>query len=214
MKRLAKIFGLYILTTTAFAQQATTFYVNDDRGRDIVTVTSKAPLETIVSTTSAIKGYISADLNDVKSAIDGRFYVELSDLDTGIGLRNTHMREQYLETDKYPKAVFVLTKVVEVDGSVLEDNKPVKITAEGNFTVHGVTRTIQVPLTVTYLKESESTKSKLPGDLLHIQGGFDILLSDYNIRRPQFVILKLDEKQKIELDAFGSTAVPPADLVE
>lgn len=51
--------------------------------------------------------------------------VSLGSCDTGIGLRNTHMKENYLETAKFPKAVFVGT-VPEADGKV-----------SGILTVHG-----------------------------------------------------------------------------
>jgi len=66
-------------------------------------------------------------------------------------------------------------------------------------------------LTITYFKESESTKNRLPGDLLHIEGTFDVLLSDHNIERPQFVILKLDDKQKVNIDLFSATGLPPVE---
>jgi polyisoprenoid-binding protein YceI len=140
--------------------------------------------------------------------------VDLTTLKTGIGLRDTHMREQYLETHEYPTTIFELIRVIETDQNILTDQKPVKILAEGNFTVHGVTRAITVPLTITYIKESEETKPKLPGDLLHIVGTFDVLLSDYDIKRPQFVILKLDDKQVVNVDLFASTGSPPVEMME
>ena len=111
--------------------------------------------------------------------------------------------------EKYPKAVFVLKQVKSADPNNLQDNMPVNLTLLGDFTVHGVTREIEIPATAIYMKESEDTRVRLPGDLLHITAAFDVFLSDHDIKRPQFVILKLDDRQRIDLDFFASTAVPP-----
>jgi len=205
------ILAVLLVSAAAAAQETKTFYVNDERGRDVVTFISKAPLETIVGKTSDAKGYVDVDINNVKSATSGKFEVDLASLKTGIDMRDGHMREQYLQTDKFPKAVFELTRVVEASNNIFEDQKPARIVVEGNFTIHGVTKALSIPLTITYFKESESTKNRLPGDLLHIEGTFDVLLSDHNIERPQFVILKLDDKQKVNIDLFSATGLPPVE---
>lgn len=214
MKKLFSSFIVAIVAIAAFAQQGEmkTFYVNDEMKKDVVSFTSKAPLETIVGRTGDITGYVTVDLDNVGEGAKGRFEVDLASVKTGIALRDQHMREQYLETDKYPKAVFELTKVVSTDNSKLLDGKATQLMLEGNFSVHGVTKLIQIPATVTYMKESEATKSRLPGDLLHIEAAFTIMLSDYSIKRPQFVILKLDEAQKVTVDLFASTGSPPVDF--
>ena len=97
---------------------------------------------------------------------------------------------------------------------ITQDQKPAELELEGYFSVHGVKREITVQMTVTYIKESEATGARHPGDLLHIVGTFDILLSEYSIRRPQFVILKLDDKQRIDIDIFAATGLPPVELAQ
>jgi len=214
MRKLAIISALTVFAATAAAQDTKIFNVNDSHGRDVVTFTSHAPLETVVGTTSKITGHIVVDPNNILGAADGRFEVDLASLKTGIAMRDGHMRDKFLETAKYPNAVFVLTKVIKSDKDTLLDQTPVNLIAEGDFTLHGITRKITVPLIVTYFKESKDTENKAPGDLLHIEGAFDVLLSDYRIDRPQFVILKLDDKQVVDIDAFGSTSYPPPGAVE
>jgi polyisoprenoid-binding protein YceI len=199
---------LAVLTAGAFAQSGTkTFYANDEKQRDMVTFTSKAPLETVIGKTGAIVGFVETDPADITNT-RARFEVDLATLKTGIEVRDGHMRKQYLETDKYPKAIFELTRVIEVSQRALEDRRPIDFTAEGNFTVHGVTKTITIPMTVTYYQESDQTKPKLPGDLVRIAGAWDVLLSEYKIARPQFIIMKLDDKQKINIDVLASTGSP------
>jgi polyisoprenoid-binding protein YceI len=203
---------LLTLAISANAQTTSkTFYANDDKKKDVVMFTSQAPLETIVGKTAEIVGIVDVDPTDVSTA-KARFEVDLATLKTGIDMRDTHMREQYLEVAKYPKAIFELTKVVKNSQTTLDDMKPVDLTVEGNFTVHGVTKTITIPMKVTYFKESEGTKSRLPGDIVHVQANWDLLLSDYAINRPQFIILKLDDKQAIDIDVFASTGTPAPQL--
>jgi polyisoprenoid-binding protein YceI len=214
MKRMLIAPIILFITAGAGAQNTKTFHVNDETKRDIVTFTSKAPLETIVGKTGEVLGFITVDPGDIMGSTEGRIEVDLASLKTGIGLRDSHMREQYLETDKFPKTVFEITRVIETTQNTLEDRKPVELKLEGIFSVHGVKRQIVVPVTVTFIKESEATGARHPGDLLHIVGTFDILLSDYDIKRPQFVILKLDDKQKINIDIFAATGLPAVDLAQ
>ena len=214
MKRSGIGILLVILAASGYAQTTTkTFYVNDERKRDVVTFTSKAPLEMILGTTGHIVGFVETDPADIMNT-RARFEVDLATLKTGIDMRDGHMRGQYLETEKYPKAIFELTKVVKASQPTLENQKPVELMVEGNFSVHGVTKPITIPLTIAYFQESEETKAKLPGDMIRIEGAWDILLSDYKISRPQFVILKLDDKQKINIDVFGSTGSPAVSFAE
>lgn len=205
---------ILLITSGAGAQNSLTFHINDETKRDIVTFTSKAPLESIVGKTGEVMGFVVVDPGDIMGSTEGRIEVDLASLKTGIGLRDSHMRKQYLETDKFPKTVFEMTRVTETTRNTLEDQKPVELKLEGNFSVHGVTRQIVVPMTVTYIRESEATGARHPGDLLHIVGTFDILLSDYSIKRPQFVILKLDDKQRIDIDIFAATGLPAVELAQ
>lgn len=214
MRRILLAVPILFSATVALGQNNKTFYINDKTGRDIVTFTSKAPLETIVGKTSQVRGYVTVDPADIKGSATGKIEVDLASLQTGIGMRDRHMREQYLETDKFPKTTFEITRVVEAGGNVLEDQKPVEMVLEGNFTVHGVTRLIEVPVTAKLIKESEETKARHPGDILHIQATFDVLLSDHQINRPQFVFLKLDEKQKVDIDVFAATGLPPVEIAQ
>jgi polyisoprenoid-binding protein YceI len=214
MKRLVVIAILLMVVSVVIAQQATTktFYINDSTKRDVVTFSSNAPLETIVGKTAEIKGYITVDPADIKGSAKGRFEVTLDSLRTGIGMRDQHMREKFLETVKFPLASFELTKVISTNQNALEDQKEIQLSVEGNFTVHGVTKVDTMRLGVTYFKETEDTKARLPGDLLHVIGTFNILLSDYGIARPQAVFLKLDDSQKIDIDLFSSAGSPAVDF--
>jgi polyisoprenoid-binding protein YceI len=213
MRKISTIFFMLLLAAVSMAQQVTTktFYVNDTKKRDVVTFTSKAPLETIVGTTADVSGFVTVNLDDIKGSAKARFEVDLTTLKTGIEMRDNHMRDNFLETGKYPKAIFELTKVDSTSQNRLENQKQVTLTMQGNFTVHGTTKPITIPATITYYSESDQTKARAEGDLMHIAVNFDMLLGDYGIKRPQMLFMKLDETQKINIDMIGSTASAPVE---
>jgi polyisoprenoid-binding protein YceI len=62
----------------------------------------------------------------------GEFSVELSKLDTGIGLRNDHVHDAYLETKKYPKALLRLDPMPEAGGDFT-----------GKLSLHGIEKQIK-----------------------------------------------------------------------
>lgn len=116
------------------------------------------------------------------------FYVDLNTLDTGIGLRDKHMRDNYLETEKYPFAEFT-GKFNAIPGLSVGSKTPV--TAIGKFKIHGVERQIEV----------KGTLSKNGKGELELEAGFELLLSDYKIPVPKLVFYELAEKQEVSIKA-------------
>ena len=183
------------------------FGIDDPRGRDVLTFDSKAPLEKIVGTTSKITGHIQVNPKDITKGLKAAFALDLASLKTGIDKRDEHMRDNFLETAKYPTAMLTIDKVTKASDKMLVDGKTLMVDAEGTLTLHGVKNTVQLKdITATYFDESEATKGRLPGDLLIINGGFSLNLPDYNIEVPQFIFLKLAETIKVSVDLAGSTA--------
>lgn len=111
---------------------------------------------------------LSGTLNMTSGRFDFNF--NLWTLKTGIRLRDDHMHEIYLETEKFPNAVF--------SGNVTQLKKDVLV-AEGTFTIHGVKR----PMTIRGFIENNTLIAKWP-----------IRITDFNIEVPtQFIISKLKE---------------------
>ncbi|GIX06795.1 MAG: hypothetical protein KatS3mg115_1198 [Candidatus Poribacteria bacterium] len=92
---------LALTTVAAFAAPVTFRAWNDER--DVIQFISKAPLEKIVGTNGRVRAEVTVeDLSDILSKkVAGKITVDLDTITTGISLRDKHMREQYLETDKY-----------------------------------------------------------------------------------------------------------------
>lgn len=192
MRKQAVVLALTCLLGNALAVSAKpiTFVVGDTDKRDTVSFNSDAPVEVIVGNTSNLKGQVVVDesLDLSKVPVSATFEVPLESIDTGIPLRNEHMRDNFLETKKFPKATFKLTKIQPV---TLKPNQKVTAKADGEFTIHGVTVKKSVPVDILYIKKCAG-QAKMEGcDLLQIKAKFPVPLDDHKIKRPEAVFQKL-----------------------
>ena len=142
---------------------------------------SSAPLLTFTGSSKNLTGLIDLD----ETLID--FYLDLETLDTGINLRNRHMRESYLETDKFRFAEFTGTLLTTFDAGS-DEVQPVRV--KGEFTMRGISKEMEI----------EGTLKNNGGDLI-LEASWVILLEDYNIRRPRVVFYELAEEQEITISA-------------
>lgn len=196
--------GLFGLVAGAAAGQ--TFIADIDDGRNNARFESDAPLENIVGTTNKVRAMLMINPKDITKNPKGKLIVNLASLKTGIDLRDEHMRSaNYLNTAKYPIATFELTGL-KAGKKSLDNTKPVKATASGKLTIHGVTKQVSVPVILVYFKGDKKTGSKQPGNLLRVKVHFNIKLSDYGISVPQMLFYKLDETVAITIDVVASDA--------
>ena len=184
------------------------FYVNDPAGRNSVVFKSQAPLEDIVGTTGNITGYMMFDPLNPQADGQGEFMVPVADLDTGIPLRDEHLRgETWLNAAAYPMIVLKINELTDISEVLISDDaRTFDVVASGDFSLHGITRTVEVPGRITYLKESEATSKRLPGHILAVRGNFTVALADYGIvGSPGLVGSKVGEVIDIEVSIMGST---------
>lgn len=118
------------------------------------------------------------------SVIDGkvvRVTVPLANLDTGMALRNKHMREKYLEDDKYPNAELAVPKdLLKIPSNGMQK-------ATGTFTLHGVTKSKEF-----------SYKVEKSGDAYKVEGWFAVNLEDHGIAEPGYLGVKV--KKYVDCD--------------
>lgn len=155
---------------------------------------SDAPLEDFEGVTRRIDGFLFLAGDGLGGETDlsaSRFYfeVDLASLDTGIGLRNRHMRDNYLETDEYPYATFS-GKVVRLQE---EGRGRYEAVARGVFSVHGIEQSREV--------ECSGVAEGLD---LRVACTFQVLLSDHAIPIPRLMFMKINEVMELDLDFFLS----------
>lgn len=208
MKRLSRIAAIHLVLALSLMHgpnlRAADFKASGDK-RNLVSFESRAPLETIVGVTSSVSAELSVDLAKVLSTT-GKFVVVLKDLDSGLKMRDEHMMgERFLDEENHPTAIFEILEVKKASAKKLKDKKSVEVELLGNFTVKGITKKIGVKATITYFKESAATRSRLPGDLLHVLAKFSISLPDFKITVPKMMVYKLSDSVNVTVDVFMST---------
>ena len=87
------------------------------------------------------------------------------------------------------------------------------MTAEGVLELHGVKKRMTFnEVKITYFDGSKELEAGyMYGDILKIDGNFKMKLSDFNIKRPQFLLLKLNEELNIKISMLASTVPPKED---
>jgi polyisoprenoid-binding protein YceI len=186
-----------LVASPAFARD---FVVSEDKHTvNDASFTSRAAIVRMIGRTNKLTGNANIQLTDMaKSA--GTVNVDLLSLDTGISLRNEHMRN-FLETSKYPQAVYKFTSI-KLDGNKLEPGKLVTGTATGTITIHGVTKPLQAPIELTYLPQQDAKYR--PGDWVHFYSQFKIKVADFGIQIPGPMIgQKLANDLTIEIDGMA-----------
>lgn len=180
-----------------------TFNFEDKKGRNQATFFSTTPLEDITGISNSVKGKVTFNVSDIKT-LKGSISIPVASLDTGIELRNEHLlSDNWMDAESYPNITFEIKSVSDVKAEA--DNKlTAKVT--GDFTAHGVTKQVVADVTMTYLVESEQTKSRAPGDLLGVQAKFNVNLSDYDIEN-MIIGQKVAEEIEISINMVGSNAM-------
>ena len=102
--------------------------------------------------------------------------------------RDGQLQRQALETEEFPTATFKLTTPIDL-GSVPADGQAVTATATGELTLHGVTKTVEVPI-----------QAQLSGDVVTVTGSLEIQFADFEIAQPtSFVVLSIEDHGTMEL---------------
>ena len=189
---LIAVLSIMVVVNTARAAD----FVVRPGGDSKVVFTSKAPTETFEGKTSLMTGTLSLDPVAVGDSITVHLEVDLASLDTGSKLRNKHMRENHLETGKFPKAVFDGAAILAGAGAKLEPGKAAAFQVEGTFTIHGVSRRLRCDAQAMVAGK---------GNAVAFSATFPIKLSDYDIKLPEFLFMKLAETQQVRVSATASS---------
>ena len=114
--------------------------------------------------------------------------------------------EKYLNTEEFPFAVFEFNSPVETGIQNLKPGETISISLQGKFRLHGITRDIVIKGNASLYKEvKELVEYGYPGKMFNFDGHFKVNLKDFNINRPEFLIMKLAEEQQIHINFTATT---------
>jgi polyisoprenoid-binding protein YceI len=135
--------------------------------------------------TTSLSGRLAADTSR-QGALSGQLEVDLATLDSGIGLRNTHMRDNYLEVGKgegYSRAVLK---------DIVLGADPATVTGAATFTatllVHGVERPVKGNVRVARA-----------GSDVRVDATFPVLLPDHGISKPRYLGVGVRDEVQVKV---------------
>ncbi|WP_245326190.1 YceI family protein [Hymenobacter wooponensis] len=136
----------------------------------VISFFSSSPLEDIEARSQQASAVL--DLQTSQLA----FSIPIRSFEFKRSLMQEHFNENYLESERYPKATFT-GRLLEVNLPELRETSKVQtVTAEGDLTIHGVTSRVRVPGTV-----------QLQNGQLLVQATFNVAPADYKIEIPALV---------------------------
>lgn len=121
------------------------------------------------------------------SVVSGEVKFALNTLDTGIDLRNEHMKEKYLETGKHPVATLTIKEVAIPAGWSKEKPQVAETAFKGELTLHGEKRPVEGLFEITGDKE---LKAKM-----------ELKISDYKIDIPSYLGVTVADTVKIQINS-------------
>jgi len=124
--------------------------------------------------TNAIRGQLTLDSAE-KGAVNGALNVDLRTLQTGISLRDNHMREKYLEVQRGENFAEATLDEIRLDG-IDPQNPAGKAKFRGVLMLHGTERE------VTGTAEIKRTEQGLK-----VQANFPVKVSDFEIPSPTYL---------------------------
>src|ERR1700744_1249386 len=156
MKKAIVLMILVAATAHSFAQK---FYTKNG----LISFYSTAPVEDITADNNEVLSVINTSTGDLQFSL----------LNTGFhfkkALMEEHFNENYMESDKYPKAIFK-GKITNLSAVNFTKDGSYKVTVSGPLTMHGITNNVTADGTISIKNGVISANSK-----------FKIKLADYKI---------------------------------
>jgi polyisoprenoid-binding protein YceI len=121
---------------------------------------------------------IETNLEFGANEISGSAKVDLNKLDSGIKLRDEHLKEKYLHTNKFPEAMIVINK------TKVNFGKRNKLKAVLSF--HGKKKEITL-----------DTELEKNGKIVTLNSEFEFLLTDFDVELPSFQGITAADKVKL-----------------
>jgi len=177
--RLNNLMLLLLLTATLSVRAQERYFTKTAK----ITLYSQAPLETIEAVNKTAGAVLELSSGVVQAAVLMRGF------EFKKALMQEHFNENYVESDKYPKGVFKGTLVNNTAVDYTKDGT-YTATVRGTLTLHGVSRHVETPVTLT-----------VRGGRITATAAFTGLLSDYNISIPSLVKDKISNSVRVSLDA-------------
>ena len=176
-----------VAAATATASGNDKFQVSDGQVVVVCPLTIGGSFE---ATTDKVSGEVAVVAQE-SGPLEGAIVVDLRSLQTGIGMRDRHMRENYLEVAKGPEFERARLENIKVDK--LSGKSPFR----GTLVLHGERREVTGSVEL----------QPQDGGAYRIQAEFPVRVTDFKIAKPTYLGVGVQEEVQVKI---ALTAVPAA----
>jgi polyisoprenoid-binding protein YceI len=155
-------------------------------------VTEKLVADVVQSTATGRTNNVTATMTINGTTIsDVTVTADLRSLKSDNDLRDGRIRDQGIESNRFPQAKFVLTTPIALS-ALPAAGQTIKVDATGDFTLHGVTKKVTIPL-----------EARWDGKAVQVVGTLPVVFGDYNITAPNSTfVASVDDHAEMELKLF------------
>ncbi len=178
MKPFYIIWAILLITLSSFKLDNTKYFTNTGH----ISFFSSTPVEDIEADNNLVSSVLNIQTGDIA------FSLFIKDFKFDKKLMQEHFNENYLESDKYPKATFK-GKIVNIESVNFGQDGVNEVEAEGELFIHNVAKKVKFKGTL-----------ELKTDNIKILSKFKIKLIDYNIQIPKIVFAKIAEEIEVSVD--------------
>jgi len=175
-RRIVTVFLLTLLMASPLLSQE----LLEDRNVEI-RIFSEAPLENIEALTNTGRSVFNKATGEVF------FEVSIISFDFDKKLMKRHFNEQYMESDKFPKATF--TGYLRSSSTGSFNLFAEEFVAQGDLTIHGITR-----------KVTEKARLRVDNNKVSGYASFKVKTVDYGIKIPSILTRNIAEEIEITIN--------------
>ena len=161
------------------------FDFEDPKGVNAIQFKLDSILEPIAGTASDVTGTVTFDIENV-AATAGKLQAPAASLQVPNDSMTEHLiGAGWVDAATHPDISFAFASLTDVKST--GENKWTA-TANGQFTLKGVTKAVTVPVSLTYLPGkfgARINKPEVAGDLLVVRGEFSVERADFGIKPGQ-----------------------------
>lgn len=180
MRNIFALLYLLILTTPVLGQER----LRTSEG--VISFDASSPLEDIVAVNDKVNGILDPESGEIAVIL------LIKDFEFRKKLMQEHFNENYMESERYPKAYFTGTVVGFSLDKLGTENQNFQLT--GKLTMHGVTQTMQ-----------DSIQLRKNGERIICELNFIVRTEDHKIKVPRILFKKIAQEVNVraELSLMG-----------
>jgi polyisoprenoid-binding protein YceI len=166
------------LNSVAVAGAEASMHFRIDPVESRVWFDADARLHSFRGKTQQVAGDVRMRPGSPPQLADATVSIDAASLDTGNRERDVDMRDDFLEVKRFPTIEFRVDEVLTLQPTPHEAGWDLVL--QGKLTVHGITRDVKVPTTVSLTTDRATARGRLHLDM-----------RDYNIRVPRLWLIPM-----------------------